>query len=694
MAEPNQYPGWKLDLRCTDQVWDASPGVDRSAAIYPMGIHPNCRGGNSEMLLVREVAMMLVMDRLTDKPAWHEKVFDDEIADKWRSEALAWPNADLWERIANLPHHTIDETKPPKHILSKECVDFCIEELRHKAKYFKKTGIIPTLDATFSIAKSDVIVPTELRDELRNAFARLQKDQASRPDWHPNTNETVQDLVHPSMYPLVYGRSRFIDDEVVGVEGAIDKWAGKGEVIPRQPEAPTQPRDPYSFVYNSGGTQIDPSYWSSVYQWLPANFEFTEGGGVAFTSYINNLHPVKYFDIYETIERLVEKALPMWDQCLVQYQEFKVSGAGRYTPRMVPSDPDDETPGNWDPPSVAEMLLREAAAAGFEMTAEEAEEAAGKDAYDYELNMAPLDDRWKRTRDAVQIEPPPFSQKSRIDYKVAEDKALRVDYKDCSLQVIVKMASIELTPEKPEFTPGGWHVEGMMNEHIVATAIYYLDSENITESHLDFRTMVREDQDEWDIGQDGFHWMERSYGAKLGAGSGSPCLQHYGSVITSEGRLLAFPNVFHHRVSGFKLTDPTKPGHRRFIALWLVDPLTRIISTANVPPQQAEWWEDRAFGDFNKTKDSTMPPEVAHLLVERGLGGGLGEAIVAGKLGGAKLPAEVLDMVRSEIGNDDGLPMTREEAEEHRRKLMEERSAFQGEASRRLEGVEYSFCEH
>ncbi|KAK0721775.1 hypothetical protein B0T26DRAFT_700267 [Lasiosphaeria miniovina] len=345
------------------------------------------------------------------------------------------------------------------------------------------------------------------------------------------------------------------------------------------------------------------------------------------------------------------------------------------------------------------MLLREAAAAGTVMTVKEAREAAeeerklGHRAYDDIYLKPPHAARWKGTREPVQINPPPFSEKE-ISYNVGKGESLRrEEYAGKGLQVIVKMASIELTPEKPEFAPGGWHVEGQMNEHIVATAIYYLDSENITESHLDFRAMVCSYQDDWGVERDGFGWMEQSYGARLGTISGSSCMQHYGSVITSEGRLLAFPNVFHHRVSGFKLADPTKPGHRRFIALWLVDPLTRIISTANVPPQQGKWWEDRAFGGFEKTKDSTMPPEVAQLLIERGLGRGLGEAIAAGKLGGAKLPAEVLDMVRSEVSNDEVL-MTREEAEEHRRKLMVERSAFQAEARDMLENSDYGFCEH
>lgn len=36
------------------------------------------------------------------------------------------------------------------------------------------------------------------------------------------------------------------------------------------------------------------------------------------------------------------------------------------------------------------------------------------------------------------------------------------DYADHGLQVIVKLATIELTPEKPEYQGGSWHVEGQL----------------------------------------------------------------------------------------------------------------------------------------------------------------------------------------------------------------------------------------
>lgn len=45
-----------------------------------------------------------------------------------------------------------------------------------------------------------------------------------------------------------------------------------------------------------------------------------------------------------------------------------------------------------------------------------------------------------------------------VEYTVPTERRLAQRFKDSGLQIIVKMASIELTPEKPEFPAGGWHV--------------------------------------------------------------------------------------------------------------------------------------------------------------------------------------------------------------------------------------------
>ena len=95
------------------------------------------------------------------------------------------------------------------------------------------------------------------------------------------------------------GQSKFIQDEVVGITEAIDRWSGKGEVVPMTKETPE-----------------DDAYWSRIYQWLPANLSFQDDDTVRFTSYINNLHPKKHPEIYRLIEELIDRAIPAWDAVL------------------------------------------------------------------------------------------------------------------------------------------------------------------------------------------------------------------------------------------------------------------------------------------------------------------------------------------------------------------------------------------
>ena len=135
------------------------------------------------------------------------------------------------------------------------------------------------------------------------------------------------------MYPLVYGRTRAFKEECVGVEDAIELWAGKGTAIPRGIELELSEQDQH--LYGIGGSVVPPTFWSKNYQWLPANVAFQKDGNVKFTSYINNLHPKKYPSIYRTIEALVKTSLPLWDQCLAMATGCtEKDGAGRLTTRI------------------------------------------------------------------------------------------------------------------------------------------------------------------------------------------------------------------------------------------------------------------------------------------------------------------------------------------------------------------------
>lgn len=135
-----------------------------------------------------------------------------------------------------------------------------------------------------------------------------------------------------------------------------------------------------------------------------------------------------------------------------------------------------------------------------------------------------------------------------------------------------------------------------------------------------------------------------------------PALQVLGKVLTREGRLLVFPNVLQHRVLPFKLDDTTRPGHRKLLALFLVDPNIKIPSTAHIPPQQRHWW--------------------ARMIDETGVL--------------HKLPPELKEFVYNNLESS----LTEEQAKQVREDLMEERKAQLVATEESWQNERYSFCEH
>ena len=245
------------------------------------------------------------------------------------------------------------------------------------------------------------------------------------------------------------------------------------------------------------------------------------------------------------------------------------------------------------------------------------------------------------------------------------------------IQVIVKLANIHLTPEKTEYNGGTWHVEGQMvrilyslrwerilisglqNEHIVATSLYYYSTENITTSKLSFRQQCESKLDV-DYQQNDDDWLTDVFGCKNWTGT----IQDIGSVETREGRLLTFPNILQHRVEPFKLADPTKCGHRKMVALFLVDPNIKITSTAHVPCQQQEWWWETVMA--TKMRPTSRA------------------AIVA-------VPIELQDGILEEVD----FPFSLKDAKAFRLELMKERKNFTIKHGQTFEHWNtFSLCEH
>jgi len=213
--------------------------------------------------------------------------------------------------------------------------------------------------------------------------------------------------------------------------------------------------------------------------------------------------------------------------------------------------------------------------------------------------------------------------------------------------VIVKLANIELTPENPTYKGGAWHVEGMANEEIVATGIYYYHSENVTETRLNFRIQVWEP--DLELGHVGYRIL-------YGLSSEEGLNQHLDGIVTKQDRCIAFPNIYQHQVQPFELVDKTKPGKRQILVFFLVDPRYPILSTTQVPPQQLSW------------------------------------AISAGLMDevNRKLPPELVALVSTYMD----WPMSLKGAKQHREKLMAERGRFAQKVNRQIFERSFSLCEH
>ncbi|KAJ4310830.1 hypothetical protein N0V84_010766 [Fusarium piperis] len=579
-------------------------------------------GWDAVTLTIRERCMLKFIEDITNKPEWWVKVHDPEIAARWAKEALEMP----WTEF--LQHATFSE----------KMAEACILELREKAKLYQETGLIPVMDYSSAAIKSDKLIPDELREALKAAVAPLENVPDKHKDWHPGSDDKVLDLVHPSLWPLVYGRSHVLPNKRINVENCLDH-CGMGDVLPELPEKPSQ-ESAFSYRYSNHPATIS----SARFQWLPCDIDLT-GERPRIDSYINNLHPVQHAALYPIIEQIIAKSLPAWDVIYNWHEEYQVQRV-EATSVGTECDAAECDTGEYPGCSPTKRPVNEG-----EQPREEDEE--DEEWYE-DSERERLDKEWFYSTHPTFQPQPKKDLDDLFKLKLSDVKSSGFFRGASRAQVIVKLANIHLTPEKPKYDGGSWHIEGQLNEHICATALYYYDCDNITDCHLDFRTIANQDDlmMELNYEQDDHRSIMRTFDID----SHGDTVQNIGSVLTRQDRMLFFPNVYQHHVSPFELADKTRPGHRKILALFLVDPVMPIISTANVPPQQKHWWSEK-----------TMPGD---------------------RLG--KLPPEVTDMVVNHMG----FPITLADAKEIREELMAERSVFQEDVDSEIRRHGWNFCEH
>ncbi|KAJ7496774.1 hypothetical protein FB451DRAFT_203127 [Mycena latifolia] len=586
-----------------DEVWQGKTLDLPPTWSFPVPFVAYIPGGSSWSQIwgppprtLAELKMYKLSWAIRGKEEWHIKMKDPEIRERWKEHAV--------EQQERFP---VDER------VTSNMINYVIAELEGYANIADHGRGIQRgcFDA---IWYSDGLICNELSDALKTAVAKLEDGEK---DWHPGSDRQVLDLVHPSLYCVVYGRTRaFLPDcprnesnfRVVGPPAR-----GTGDL-----------------------DWIQEFTLSQKFVWLPSDFAVGEDGSVRLVSpYINNLNPVLHRQLYPVIEDILAGFVPLFERVLGDSNtrdRVSTAGNGRIrTKRQSAIWPDKvgyaqrrTIPCIWGRHGIPRP---EAIPAGV----------------DSEL-----------FEDEFYTKAPKILPESHRAYKGALEKDFSpISLSGRTIQCIIKLANIHLTPEKPEYKGGSWHVEGMLNESIVASGIYYHDEANISESTLSFRVSTAAPAYHY---QDDDICMEVLYGMERG----DRCVQDLGSMITKQGRALAWPNLFQHRVSPFHLSDPTKDGHRKILAFFLVNPANDpIVSATDVPPQQADWIR-QAFTDASPATGN--------------------------------FPSELYECVQEHLLSDS--LMTRAEAEAYRLDLMRERTSFLVEHEKVVVQQPFDMCEH
>lgn len=372
----------------------------------------------------------------------------------------------------------------------------------------------------------------------------------------------VLELVDPCLYPIDFLDTRILRRGKVPLQGC-------SSIICEGDDNAYWERE----ILHGG-----PIIWAP-YQYLPSDISWVDNKP-KITTYINNLHPEYHSDLYKVFEEVIDATVPLWEECLFRRRDvfsprIDLCSEGDkdfYIPEGVQYSPPDENINVGDEIETYRNTI------------------LYQDWFDDHKIL-----RWPEPRANCPRQRRPDSKPN-----------LKKDFPS-GVQIIFKLTNIHLTPEKPVYSGKGWLVEGALNDRIVATALYYYEDENIMDSKVSFRQALDSESIRIIPPSNQYESLERY----LGVMSDEEPFQKLGDVLTPEGRLLAFPNVFQHKMKPLELRDPTKPGYQKILTMFLVEPSLPVLSTAVVPPQQRDWWvsEVRKIRPF-----CSLPMEVFHII--------------------------------------------------------------------------------
>eukprot|EP01013_Petalomonas_cantuscygni_P001628 TRINITY_DN11650_c0_g1_i1.p1 TRINITY_DN11650_c0_g1~~TRINITY_DN11650_c0_g1_i1.p1 ORF type:complete len:691 (-),score=114.05 TRINITY_DN11650_c0_g1_i1:1944-4016(-) len=547
----------------------------------------------------RDRALSNARFEIRKKPRWFEKILDKTVRDKWSSEIV--------------PHFTNPEVDGPFAFDEAGSVAVMLADLAKEARLVRNGQPKRTLPP-WCMRANDAMMPEGFAERLDTALEVFRRT----PDWHPGSNNQVLDLVHPSLYCHVHQDvpaegeiSRHVRDrprshyqwlpaefDVVG-PAAVRQASYINNVDPalHGPHVESVLVEALGRFLPLWRTVRDPSRSVQIRRKrLPVLTADEEAEALAVEAEVLDVLRDDTEDEYPVLRREPKPREPSeqlvgWIDMATQDLPVR-SDAFREAVRKAVA--------KWDLGGVVHAMAAKQGLVGGGSSSSSSPpdglaDADAATAYivrvaetdcddEYRRRVCELVNRcgeeefWARVLRDMRKE---AAQRKADELAAREhDRCATLKLENGRIQVIVKAADILLTPEQPVYPGGTWHLEGVADENIVATGIYYYSQDNVTPSHLEFRDIVSQEDFEYDQCEHAHIFI------RYRAENGDQCNRWLGEVSTPEGRCIAFPNDLQHRAAPFQLVDPTRPGHRKMLVFFLVDPAKPILSTATVPRQQ------------------------------------------------------------------------------------------------------------
>src|SRR5260221_12536528 len=243
-----------------------------------------------------ELQLMQAMGVIKNKSEWTRKILDQTIERKWRKELLVIfsSSALLKSCKEKWVKYVMDELKWISNLI----------EMKNGGKEKAKAKWIP--GGVEGIQQLDQGIQTKLHSNLLSLVKRLETD--SPIDWHPESENQVRDLVHPSLYCNVIGKTlclpffQFNKDPKKSVLQSFCRINAEKEKEKKKEEI----EEINKRKENNLKKDHDPTSTA----WIPSEITLDLKGSAFFKTYINNLNPVKYEKLYSCLEQMFTIFIP------------------------------------------------------------------------------------------------------------------------------------------------------------------------------------------------------------------------------------------------------------------------------------------------------------------------------------------------------------------------------------------------